>query len=402
MSILKKSSIAVALLSIASVSSPVLSQNAFENINGVATITLDDTRGERILNISTTENNGVTALEYSLSENGAIPVPGTIANVNNLIIQTGLASDTINLSGVSLTNVAIDSARGHDTVNITSSIISRSLDVFTQNGHDAITISESIVNGRTRLRTHGGFDEITLAANLFSGAMIVDQGRGPDTLTLMASDFSSSRVNFNGSRGSNDVFDDDGNSNFATPPGIRGYETDDLVSVVYEIGEVGPGGGIVFSTNANGTSGMEAAPEVAGDMLFVFGCNFDTGVTNSINGNSADPGDISSPILVNLGCDAAVAADAYSLNNNGDVVNDWYLPSSEELITLVNVYNSREELTVPTEDFGQISTSYWSSTQASNENAFAVFTFGAFADSPAAAGSQDKDDRRLVWPIRNF
>lgn len=107
--------------------------------------------------------------------------------------------------------------------------------------------------------------------------------------------------------------------------------------VVYEIGDTGPGGGIVFKVNSSGTSGLEAAPS---DLPRTISCNTSIAIPGLPDVLFAEPvqDDPNSgayntrQIRAVCGDDSAAAVAATYVWPEGQV--DGYLPSIEELALL--------------------------------------------------------------------
>ena len=91
-----------------------------------------------------------------------------------------------------------------------------------------------------------------------------------------------------------------------------------------EIGDIGPGGGIVFSTQANGGANLEAAP-VNG--VAAWGCG------NSRVTTSGGLGDGAADSTVVAACDQSDSVTAAELAESFSYAGstDWYLPSVAEL-----------------------------------------------------------------------
>lgn len=116
----------------------------------------------------------------------------------------------------------------------------------------------------------------------------------------------------------------------------------------YQIGDVGPAGGIVFHVDSDGAHGLEAAPVDQG--FASWGCNgLVTGATNYKIGTGRENTDI---IVSSCQDDSVAAYVAKSYTING--YSDWYLPSKDELVLLL----SQKDLVG---GFGEYT--YWSSSE---------------------------------------
>lgn len=172
------------------------------------------------------------------------------------------------------------------------------------------------------------------------------------------------------------------------PNNTTNYYTNE--SEGYEIGDIGPSGvGIVFYTKDNGEHGLEVAPNNwsgsigdpsvswASDTLESTLCGdtyrwLGTGLTNS---NTI----ISHP-------DHTTSAASICREYNGGTLNDWYLPSIDELHRL----EKHKHLTDIAYD------RYWTSTEYSSANAYCVQLIdGSYL-------TVDKGYSYYVRPIRSF
>ncbi|BBL58336.1 DUF1566 domain-containing protein [Methylomonas koyamae] len=158
-------------------------------------------------------------------------------------------------------------------------------------------------------------------------------------------------------------------------------KVDALTPVVYEIGDTGPSGGIVFHLTYGGTHGLEAAPII---QIYPWGCNgveiqgaYDRGVGSGAQ-NTSD---------ILAGCQntysAAGFVHSYSLNG----YSDWFLPSRDELNLL---YLQRSVIGVTGGEF-------WSSTEISASSAWRQSFLNGFQYY-----SGDKNSALQVIPIRAF
>ncbi len=164
------------------------------------------------------------------------------------------------------------------------------------------------------------------------------------------------------------------------------------------VGSEGPGGGIVFAfLDDENTTGLEVNPVDIGQAAWgCAGVNIDEGVDGrASNGIGAPPGAESSEILRSVNssgiCFAEAAELTFQFNRNG--FNDWYLPSTDELIAI------RELGLLP----GVSGDAYWSATEDSPQNAFIVLI--RVDNNPLDTGepsTTDKTNTALVIPIRTF
>ena len=174
----------------------------------------------------------------------------------------------------------------------------------------------------------------------------------------------------------------------------------------YSIGEIGPGGGVVFYVDPDGFTMsdtgktahfLEAALESMGRLNWASPAFIPTfrwggaGNWRSIEGTSTAIGtgrqNTAMILAVDANAPAALACRNYS--NNG--FNDWFLPSRDELTQL---YRNRAAVN---NAGGNLGTSvFWSSSQFNLESAWGrTFSYNWGTDTP-------KDSELTVRPIRAF
>ncbi len=159
---------------------------------------------------------------------------------------------------------------------------------------------------------------------------------------------------------------------------------DGLHPIVYEIGDTGPAGGIVFHVINGGLNGLEAAP---GDQPNAFWCSSYGDIANVDNIGAAITPDSHSgahntPLMV-AQCDAFSAAGVVANYVWPNGQTDGFLPNKEELNLLFNQRNVVGGFTLGI---------YWSSSEYHDGEIFAwtqLFT----------TGFQTRDDK-LDSPLR--
>jgi hypothetical protein len=153
-----------------------------------------------------------------------------------------------------------------------------------------------------------------------------------------------------------------------------------------DIGDIGPGGGIIFSTPADGGALLEAAP-VNG--VASWGCGTSALITTTGEGtgatDSATVAGCNDPAPVT----AAKLAESFAYAG----ATDWYLPSISELKSL---YKHRDKFDCG--DDGNCTTvlaegDYWSSTADATDPAAARYM--SFVD-----GTENSDERASVYYVR--
>jgi hypothetical protein len=153
-------------------------------------------------------------------------------------------------------------------------------------------------------------------------------------------------------------------------------------AITYEIGDIGPAGGIVFYVTDDGLHGLEAATvDQSGDVAW---CDVLTDIsgTSTAIGAGQNNTDL---IVADCPDPAAKFANAYVLNG----YNDWFLPSKDELNKL---YLQKDVVG------GFTSVGYWSSSQSQTDSDDAEFqTFGGGSQFPVG-----KEFTNRVRAVREF
>ena len=159
--------------------------------------------------------------------------------------------------------------------------------------------------------------------------------------------------------------------------------------VTYNIGDKGPGGGIVFYDKGQKSGGwryLEAAPaDLAGTHVWI---TPNAQVPGAADGIGSGKNNTALIMKVSTGNSAAKACAEYS--NNG--MSDWFLPSVEELkLMFSNLHKS---------GLGAFSGSqYWSSTERAGTMNAIYINFGN-ADAQTTAFSKTSSFK--VRPVRMF
>jgi prepilin-type N-terminal cleavage/methylation domain-containing protein len=191
---------------------------------------------------------------------------------------------------------------------------------------------------------------------------------------------------------------------FTLTSGSGGYEAgnyiatpDAIIAVageegtIYAVGDTGPGGGYVFYITAGGYHGIEASftdQTIASWSLPGYSGTLVGGTTTTIGSGAAN----TDKIIVQNGAGTYAASLARAYTGGG--MNDWYLPSKDELALL---YNYKATI-------GGFITSpltysyYWSSSESSNTNAHMI----KFSDGTSASGGKTRGTPTNVRAVRSF
>jgi len=170
----------------------------------------------------------------------------------------------------------------------------------------------------------------------------------------------------------------------------------------YLIGEVGPGGGIIFYRNPNGfimtdtgekANFLEAAIVDIAGLAWASSSNIPpfaggTGNWSNIEGIQNEIGKGRKNTALILATDANAPAALACKNYNGGNKNDWFLPSIDELKEMKKIRNTNDLLT---------SNYYWSSSQRGRDGADGL-------EGPTYWGNVNtrKDLKNHVRAIRAF
>ncbi len=166
----------------------------------------------------------------------------------------------------------------------------------------------------------------------------------------------------------------------------------DFFGFEYQVGDIGPGGGIIFfvdsSNNFPGWTYLEAAPLETEFASLPWGLN---GVDINISpGTNLGDGSRNTNAIVSAhGTLSNAARSTRQLVHNG--LNDWYLPSRDELQLMYEVLYSNG-----LGDFA--SGNYWSSSFGSSNGRGVVFSF----NTGSWFFSSDRATQRRVRAIRRF
>jgi hypothetical protein len=136
--------------------------------------------------------------------------------------------------------------------------------------------------------------------------------------------------------------------------------------VFYEVGDVGPAGGIVFYITDGGLHGLEMAPEDQGSYVN-WGCYNEIVADQDSFGISVGDGQANTNLILAHTCsgpkvtgpetmDAAIIASNYTLGDKGG----WFLPSEGELELMALVFDL-------TDNVGRLDGWYWSSSQIDSD-----------------------------------
>ena len=159
---------------------------------------------------------------------------------------------------------------------------------------------------------------------------------------------------------------------------------------VYAVGDKGPGGGIVFYDKGNDEDGwryLEAAPEdVGGTLTWIAPAWYDYRFDQGSGWREIGKGKLSTATILSVDADAPAAKACVDYRGGGK--NDWFLPSTEELIAM---YKQNSLLNLKARY-------YWSSTQYYSRGEYAEL----YNTGENRYGMWDKDKELNVRPIRAF
>jgi len=165
------------------------------------------------------------------------------------------------------------------------------------------------------------------------------------------------------------------------------------------IGDIGPGGGVVFYVSDGGLHGLEAAPigwnGVAADPQSTWSTITTTAVGSAAQGAAIGTGSSNTYAIILQNSGAASAAKMCKDYTGGDK-HDWFLPSADELNAIyVNLVNAG----YPSGVGGYSGNTYWTSSEdPANASDYAFqqnFTSGT-------SGISVKASNIYIRPVRAF
>ncbi|MBK9741420.1 MAG: hypothetical protein IPO93_18525 [Actinobacteria bacterium] len=184
-------------------------------------------------------------------------------------------------------------------------------------------------------------------------------------------------------------------------------------SVTYRVGDIGPGGGLIFLIDSGLRYEMAPSTWVAGDSSRLTWCDSVPVDVPLAIGTAVGTGAANTAAMaasVECSSDAAAAVLAYPATDSS--AGEWFLPSWSELNAMCNYSRSPSSPAPPSvdcsgaqdgtfagSDFGFTVGSYWSSTQANDWDAWLISL------SSGSTGSRNKNIDNPPWrvrPIRTF
>ena len=291
--------------------------------------------------------------------------------INNVTLVTGRSNDNIRVGGAGTGpftgDLVIDTRNGDDVILVDEVDVGGQINVRGRAGNDEIEIKSSDAARVYAGLGPGSGEELRVIDSRFSGRASFSGGRGTDTLTRLGSNVFEDRLVIRqfefeteeivevllGDVDLSGVVDSEDIAAFNAVLSSGGFQAEadcdengvvdvtdiDACNFPYAIGVTGPGGGIVFSVSADGTSGLEAAPE--DQSTGVQWCDNFTDIPGVENLDSdfsiSDPnlGAENTPRIIDECGDSSAAgvAAAYEWPNGQ---TDGFLPNREELDLLFN------------------------------------------------------------------
>ena len=398
-----------------------LNEGEEQILTGVRNITVNALRGGDTIALQGVDVERDVRVRTRGNDADEMTITGSIGR--NLIVETNGGDDNVYLGNqmgplIVAGSTAIRTTTGDDTVSVYNLVSAGAFSVFTGSGNDTVKLEEGeldfivgtqlnstarigtgngvdnvvvrgiTVEGQARLTTDGGDDVLELSDNRFNNDVLVVLGGGNDEMTSQANVIAG-RTIYDGSSGNLDTLIQDDQ----TPEDAitRNFEFFDEVEDGFAIGDIGPGGGIVFSVSEDGMSGLEAAPEDQAnavqwcisfftDIPEVENLGFDFSIPDPNSGAENTP-----LIIATCGESSAARVAANYTWPNGQT--DGFLPNRDELNLLFNQQTVVGGFAV---DF------YWSSSEFDSSLAWLQFF---------ASGNQnlvDKDVTLRVRAVRAF
>lgn len=125
----------------------------------------------------------------SITRTGPNPITFTrdLVNPTNIAIETGLGTDTITLSNVTIPGfLRITSGAGDDTLNISTTTTGGKTAINTGRGNDTVHLAPGTIGDKFRFSGDSGDDEVSLNGGQFSAKSGFDGGTGSDTFHMLS------------------------------------------------------------------------------------------------------------------------------------------------------------------------------------------------------------------------
>ena len=162
----------------------------------------------------------------------------------------------------------------------------------------------------------------------------------------------------------------------------------------YALGDIGPGGGLVFLISGGVT--YEMAPKTwsggASDPTIAWCDNTTTSITGAAGTDIGDGSANTTAMQAPSACTSGAAIDVGTYAGGGQT--DWFLPSKGEL----NAMNGYKGSIVDTTTYGFEETDYWTSSQSAADGAWSQTFFGSNSDQLGV----NKALAQRVRPVRAF
>ena len=170
----------------------------------------------------------------------------------------------------------------------------------------------------------------------------------------------------------------------------------------YQIGDTGPGGGIIFHLSDDGEHGLEASPDDLdnGDVVWGIKWHKVSADTHAVKSGINDGSFNTDRIIIDQGSGSYAAL--ICANYNGGGFGDWYLPSRDELnLMWENLADSDGDGSNsgpgdPGNLGGFANDFYWNSSESSSDFAW----IQGFGDGSLGIGSKNGTNR--VRAVRAF
>jgi hypothetical protein len=165
----------------------------------------------------------------------------------------------------------------------------------------------------------------------------------------------------------------------------------DSVARTYALGDIGPGGGLVFLISGGKTYEMALNTWGANESTGIAWCsNVSSDITGAV-GTAVGTGSANTTAMQPAACATGAGVEARA--NPGGGFTDWFLPSKDELNAM---YNYSLVTGFPTATYGFASGLYWSSSQTFANQAW----YQSFGNG--SQGDVDKYSEWRVRPVRAF
>ncbi len=138
------------------------------------------------------QGDGTVAVSVTRTRDGEpFTFARTVEGVTNVAIETGIGTDTVELADLAIPGfLRIATGIGDDALDVTNVSTARKASIDTGDGNDVVRITATSFGGRLRFFAKGGDDDVALAEGRFGATADLNGGPGIDGLAIENDAFS--------------------------------------------------------------------------------------------------------------------------------------------------------------------------------------------------------------------